>query len=126
MNTEFFVNLFKKPEAASINFVHRDDLVAGLQQFENGVDSREAAGKCESPGSFFKACDEIFQNGACGIIAPRIVIPFMYAGGFLYKGGSLVNGNRNRPGQWINRDAVNECCCFLHKIILHAHYGFFW
>ncbi len=98
LDAEFFIDFGKKPVSAAIDIVDGQDLVAGFQQFQYGIDRCKTAGKSEAGGTAFQLCQYAFERSPGWVAAAGVIVTFVDTGSLLYEGCGLIDGNTDGSG----------------------------
>ena len=94
-------HLIEQAGSAAVEIVAADDVVAGLQHADDGVDRSHAAGEDSGGDSAFERGEIFLKPGARGIRHARVLVSFVLADALLDVSGGRIDRNRDRAGEWI-------------------------
>ena len=96
---EIAVNPLHQPVAAAVHVLPADDVVAGLEQLQHGVERGEARAEGKSVGGAFQAGHVSLQRLTGGVLGPGVLVAPVLADTLLDVGGGLVDRGHHGPGQ---------------------------
>src|SRR5690606_25104252 len=86
----------EQPEGAAVEIVHGDDVIAAVQQLQQGRGRRHARGKGEAARAGLEIGDAIFIRKARRVVRARVLEALVLARARLHVGRGLVDRRHDR------------------------------
>ncbi|MNI46815.1 hypothetical protein D3C73_1012990 [compost metagenome] len=96
-------HLVEQAEGAAVQVVARNDVRAGVEQFEHRGNGRQPRGEGKAPGAAFEVGHAAFQRPARRVVRAPVVQAFVHPGALLQVGGVGVDRRHQRPGRRVRR-----------------------
>jgi hypothetical protein len=101
----------EEAERAAVGIIGDDDVLAGLDEAESGVNRRHPGGESVAEARAFERREVLFEGEARRVLGPRILEALVPSEALLRVGRGLVDRDGDGAGRRVGLIARVNCCC---------------